>query len=59
LAENLLLPEARLTYMQELNVTMKLQRRVLPFEAVADMSLARDALRLIDGEVGRPMEVPK
>jgi ABC-type nitrate/sulfonate/bicarbonate transport system substrate-binding protein len=49
-AENLLLPEAQLTYMQELNVAMKLQRRVLPFDAVADMSLAQDALRLIPNE---------
>lgn len=49
-AQNLLLAEARLSYMQELNLIMKLQRRVLPFDAVADMSLARDALRLIDGQ---------
>jgi ABC-type nitrate/sulfonate/bicarbonate transport system substrate-binding protein len=47
-ADDLLLPEAQLRYLQELNVTMKLQRRVLPFDAVTDMSLARDALRLLD-----------
>jgi hypothetical protein len=46
-AENLLLPEAQLRYMQELNVTMKLQDRVLPPEAVQDLSLARDALELV------------
>lgn len=48
-AENLQLSETQLSYMQGLNVTMKLQRKVLPFDAVTDLSLARDALRLIDG----------
>jgi NitT/TauT family transport system substrate-binding protein len=47
-AENLLLPEAQLNYLQELNVTMKLQRRVLPFAEVADLSLAREALRMLE-----------
>jgi ABC-type nitrate/sulfonate/bicarbonate transport system substrate-binding protein len=56
-AENLLLPEAQLRYLQELNVIMKLQRRVLPFDMVADMSLARDALRLLEGEIRAPVEV--
>jgi ABC-type nitrate/sulfonate/bicarbonate transport system substrate-binding protein len=46
-AENLSLSETQLAYMQDLNVRMQLQRSVLPFAAVADMSLARDALRLI------------
>lgn len=46
-AEDLLLPEARVAFLQELNVAMGRQRRVLPFDAIADMSLARDALRLI------------
>jgi hypothetical protein len=32
---------------QELNVSLGLQRRVVPYEQVADMSIARDALRLI------------
>lgn len=48
-AENLQLSVAQLAYMQGLNVTMKLQRDVLPFAAVTDLSLARDALRLIEG----------
>lgn len=48
-AEDLQLSETQLAYMQSLNVTMKLQRGVLPFDAVTDLSLARDALRLIDG----------
>jgi ABC-type nitrate/sulfonate/bicarbonate transport system substrate-binding protein len=46
-AGDLRLPEARVYYLQELNVTMGLQRDVLPFDSIADMSLARDALRLI------------
>jgi NitT/TauT family transport system substrate-binding protein len=49
-AENLLVPEAGIRYLQELNVVMKLQRGVLPFEAVADPSVAQEALRLIDGQ---------
>jgi ABC-type nitrate/sulfonate/bicarbonate transport system substrate-binding protein len=48
-AEHLQLSETQLAYMQNLNVTMKLQRSILPFDAVTDLSLARDALRLIDG----------
>lgn len=47
-AEDLLLPQAQLDYLQELNVTMNLQQRVLPFDVVTDLSLARDAAHLID-----------
>ncbi|WP_158601893.1 ABC transporter substrate-binding protein [Pararobbsia silviterrae] len=47
-AEDLLLPEVQLRYLQELNISMHLQRSALPFEVVADMSMARDALRLLD-----------
>lgn len=39
--------EARVRYIQELNVSMGLQKQVLPFAQVADMSLAADALKLI------------
>jgi ABC-type nitrate/sulfonate/bicarbonate transport system substrate-binding protein len=46
-AEDLLLPQAQLDYLQDLNVTMKLQARILPFDAIADLSLARDAMRLV------------
>lgn len=49
-AVDLQLPEAQLAYMQDLNVKMKLQRRIAPVDAVADMSLALDALRLIRGD---------
>jgi NitT/TauT family transport system substrate-binding protein len=48
-AENLALSAAQIRYIQELNVAMTLQHRILPGDLVADMSLARDALRLIDG----------
>ena len=51
-ADDLLLPERQVRYMQELNVTMGLQDRVLPFEIVTDMSLAREALRM----AGAPAE---
>jgi ABC-type nitrate/sulfonate/bicarbonate transport system substrate-binding protein len=46
-AEDLMLPETQARYLQQLNVTMRLQRRVVPLERVADLSLARDALGLI------------
>jgi ABC-type nitrate/sulfonate/bicarbonate transport system substrate-binding protein len=44
-AGNLLLTEDRVRFMQELNVTTGTQKEVVPFNRVADMSLARDALR--------------
>lgn len=50
-AVNLELSEERLRYMQQLNVELGVQKAVLPFDQVADMSLARDALRLIGGPV--------
>ncbi|MGH8325725.1 MAG: ABC transporter substrate-binding protein [Steroidobacteraceae bacterium] len=55
-AENLLLSEAQIRYIQELNVAMSLQHRVLPGDLVADMSLARDALRLIEAPAGTSVE---
>jgi ABC-type nitrate/sulfonate/bicarbonate transport system substrate-binding protein len=42
-----LTPE-RIRYIQELNVAMGLQKDILPFEKCADMSLADDALKLLD-----------
>jgi NitT/TauT family transport system substrate-binding protein len=47
-AEDLILPEAQLAYLQQLNLAMNLQHRTLPFSEVADMSLARDAVHMID-----------
>lgn len=46
-AVDLVLGEDRLTYMQKLNVELETQTRILPFDMVADMSLARDALSLL------------
>jgi ABC-type nitrate/sulfonate/bicarbonate transport system substrate-binding protein len=46
-AVDLVLSEQRVRYMQELNVSLGVQKRVLPFEQVCDMSLARDAVILL------------
>lgn len=46
-AVDLLLTPERLRYVQELNVRFGVQRAVLPFDRIADMSLAADALRLL------------
>jgi ABC-type nitrate/sulfonate/bicarbonate transport system substrate-binding protein len=48
-AVDLRLSPERLRYMQELNVGFKVQSAVLPFDRVADMSLAADALKLLTG----------
>lgn len=52
-AVDLSLNPERLRYMQELNVGFKIQKGVLPFDRVADMSLAVDALRLLGGPAAR------
>ena len=44
---DLVLSEARIDYMQRLNMAVGVQDRLLPFAEVADMSLARDALKLL------------
>jgi ABC-type nitrate/sulfonate/bicarbonate transport system substrate-binding protein len=49
-AVNLALSEERLRYMQELNIELGVQKTVLPFAQVADMSIARDAVKLLGGE---------
>ena len=46
-AVDLVLTPERLRYMQALNVRFKVQKDILPFERVADMSLALDALKLL------------
>ena len=46
-AADLLLSEDRVRFMQELNVTTGSQVAVMPYGKVADMSLAREALRLL------------
>jgi len=47
-ALDLMLSEARVRYMQELNVSLGVQKAIMPFAKVADMSLARDAIKLLD-----------
>jgi ABC-type nitrate/sulfonate/bicarbonate transport system substrate-binding protein len=37
----------RVNYMQQLNVSLGIQKSILPFDQVADMSIARDAVRLL------------
>jgi hypothetical protein len=44
---NLALTPDRLRIIQELNISSNVQKAVLPFEQVADMSLAADALKLL------------
>jgi hypothetical protein len=46
-ATNLLLSEQRARYMQDLNVSLGVQKAVMPFDKVADMSIAREALELL------------
>jgi ABC-type nitrate/sulfonate/bicarbonate transport system substrate-binding protein len=46
-AVDLILSEERIRYMQNLNLELGVQQNSLSFEQVADMSLARDAVRLL------------
>jgi NitT/TauT family transport system substrate-binding protein len=46
-AKDLVLTDRQIAFQQELNVQLGAQERVLPFDQVADMSLAQDALKLI------------
>src|SRR5262245_5803868 len=46
-AVDLVLSPERVRYMQDLNVSLGVQKSVLPFERVCDMSLARDAVKLL------------
>lgn len=47
-ATGLALSRQRLDYMQRVNLSFDIQKRMLPFEQVADMSLATDAIRLLE-----------
>jgi hypothetical protein len=42
------LSEERVRYMQDLNISLGVQKGLLPYGQVTDMSLARDALKLIE-----------
>lgn len=46
-AANLELAEERIRYMQDLNIITGSQKQQLPYSKVTDMSLARDALKLV------------
>ena len=46
-ALNLVLSDTQLNFVQRLNIDFKVQRTVLPIAAIADMSLAKDALKLL------------
>ena len=46
-AQDLILSPERIAYLQELNVRTEVQTGVLPYDQVCDMSLAKEALRLL------------
>ena len=46
-ATDLVLSEERVRFMQELNISLGVQKAMIPYEQIADMSLAREALKLI------------
>ena len=52
-ATNLLMSEERFRYMQQLNVDLKVQNAVIPISRVADMSLAEEAIRLVNKSEGK------
>jgi ABC-type nitrate/sulfonate/bicarbonate transport system substrate-binding protein len=47
-AEDLRIPEAGVSMLQDLNIAMGRQNSVLPFDAIADLSFAREAVRRLD-----------
>jgi ABC-type nitrate/sulfonate/bicarbonate transport system substrate-binding protein len=46
-AEDLIISPERVQYMQELNVALGLQKRIMPYDQIIDTSLARDAVALL------------
>ena len=46
-AADLLLSQERVDYMQRQNIQFGIQKNILPYSATADMSLAKDTLKLI------------
>jgi NitT/TauT family transport system substrate-binding protein len=46
-AVNLVLSDAQMNIVQKLNIDFKVQRSLLPVASIADMSLAKDALKLL------------
>ena len=49
LATDLVIDPQRIRFLQDLNVLLGVQKSEMPFDQVADMSLARDALKLMAG----------
>jgi ABC-type nitrate/sulfonate/bicarbonate transport system substrate-binding protein len=47
-AVDLALSPERLRYIQDVNIGFKVQKSLVPFERAADMSLARDAIKLVN-----------
>jgi ABC-type nitrate/sulfonate/bicarbonate transport system substrate-binding protein len=47
MATNLVLNDAQLKYIQDLNLELGIQKALLPFNQCADMSLAEEALKLV------------
>lgn len=48
-ATNLVLSAKQIDYVQQVNVDFKVQPKILPIAEIADMSLAREALKLLKG----------
>lgn len=46
-AYNLVLTPEQIDYVQKLNISLGVQKKMLPFDQVTDMSIARDALKLM------------
>ena len=46
-ARDLTISPERVSYLQQINLDFKIQKEILPFERVVDMSLAQDALKLL------------
>jgi hypothetical protein len=44
LAEDLVISEERVEYMQKLNIELGVQKRMLPYDQLVDVSVAREAL---------------
>jgi ABC-type nitrate/sulfonate/bicarbonate transport system substrate-binding protein len=46
MADDLVLPRDRIEWLQELNIALGVQQRILPYEEVTDVSIAEEALAL-------------
>ena len=46
-ASDLTLSPERVRYMQQVNIEFEIQKEMLPYERVVDMTLAEDAIKLL------------